>query len=401
MKCHIISVGSELLNGMMIDTNSIFMAEELNKYGVEIAGKSVVGDKIDDIVKTIEFAKKNSDIVIMTGGLGPTIDDLTRDAISKYTGKELILYDEEFIKMKEKFAVYKIDMPERNIRQVMFPEGSEIIENKKGSAQSFYIEDIAAFPGVPEEVRDSFPRFCEKLSIDRGLNSKIYIKDILVWGIPESQLEEKILDIVENEKEVFVEFLVKNYGIIIRLLVDENKKERAEKIKSDIYMRIQDYIFGEDSDRLENLLVEEIAKREYTISTAESCTGGMIAQKIVGVSGVSKVFTEGFITYSNESKISVLGVKKETIDKYGAVSKETVLEMLAGLKTDTGIAISGIAGPDGGTTEKPVGTVVIGIKIKDMYMADTFLIRGDRDRIRERSAMSAIHLLFTELKKST
>lgn len=399
MKCHIISVGSELLNGMMIDTNSVFMAEELNKYGVEIAGKSVVGDKIDDIVKTIEFAKKNSDIVIMTGGLGPTIDDLTRDAISKYTGKELKLYDDEFVKMKEKFASYKIDMPERNIRQVMFPEGAEIIENKKGSAQSFYIDGIAAFPGVPEEVRESFPRFCEKLSIEKELNSKIYIKDILVWGIPESQLEAKILDIVEYEKEVFIEFLVKHYGIIIRLLTDENKKERAEKIKNEIYNRISEYIFGEDGDRLENLLVEEIAKREYTISTAESCTGGMVAEKIVGVSGASKVFTEGVITYSNESKTERLGVNKETIEKYGAVSKETVLEMLSGLKTDTGIAVSGIAGPEGGTAEKPVGTVVIGIKVKDMYMADTFLIRGDRDRVRERSAMSAIHLLLSELKK--
>ena len=196
MKCHIISVGSELLNGMMIDTNSIYMAEELNKYGVEIAGKSVVGDKIEDIIKAIEFACKSADIVIMTGGLGPTIDDLTRDAISCYTGKKLVMYDEELKKMKDKFSVYKIEMPERNLRQVMFPEGSYIIENRKGSAQPFFISNIAAFPGVPEELYDSFPRFCEKLSVDYDLNSRIYIKDILVWGIPESQLEAKILDIV-------------------------------------------------------------------------------------------------------------------------------------------------------------------------------------------------------------
>ncbi len=399
MKCHIISVGSELLNGMMIDTNSIYMAEELNKYGVEIAGKTVVGDKIDDIVNAIGFAKKNAEVVIMTGGLGPTIDDLTRDAISKYTGKKLVRYEDEFEKLKAKFLSYKIEMPERNIRQVMFPEGSYIIENNKGSAQPFYVDDIVAFPGVPEELKDSFPRFCEKLSIDKCLNSKIFIKDLLVWGIPESQLEEKILDIVENEKEVFVEFLVKKYGIIIRLFVDENKKDKANLIKKQIYNRISEYIFGEDGDRLENLLVEEIAKKEYTISTAESCTGGMIAQTIVGVSGVSKVFKEGFITYSNESKIERLGVKKETLEKYGAVSKETVIEMLKGLKTDTGIAISGIAGPEGGTPDKPVGTVVIGVKIKDLYIAESVLVRGDRERIRERSAMSAIHMLLSELKK--
>lgn len=399
MKTTIISVGSELLNGMMVDTNSVYMAEELNRYGIKINAKIVAGDIIEDIVKAIEFADKNSDLVIMTGGLGPTIDDLTRDAIAQYLGKKLVLYDEELQKLKERFLAYKLEMPEKNIRQVMFPEESEIIENRKGTAPSFKVGKIAAFSGVPDELRDSFPRYCEKIAQEHNLKTTIYIKDILVWGVPESQLEAKIIDIIENEKEVFVEFLVKDYGIIIRLLVDEGKKSRADELKQKIYERVSENIFGEDSDRIENLLVEILAKNRMTFSTAESCTGGLIASKVVGVSGASRVFEKGYITYSNESKSELLGVNPETLKNHGAVSEETVFEMLKGLKSSSAIAISGIAGPEGGSEEKPVGTVFAGIKINDVYITEKMFIRGDRNKIRERAAMSAMFMLLTELKK--
>lgn len=292
MKCVIITIGSELLNGKMVDTNSVYMAEELNKYGIEIAAKIVAGDTIDDILNAIEFADKTADLIITTGGLGPTIDDLTRDAISKYTGKELVLYKDEFTKLKERFILYNYVMPERNIRQVMFPAGSYIIENKKGTAAPFITGKIAAFPGVPEELKDSFPRYCLKIAEDYSLKSKIYIKDILVWGLPESQLEKEILDIIENEKEVFVEFLVKDFGIIVRLLVDDYKKSRAENLKNMIYGRIAEYIFGEDEDRIEKLVVQHLKDKKLKLKTAESCTGGLIAAKIVGVSGASEVLNQ-------------------------------------------------------------------------------------------------------------
>lgn len=399
MKCVIITIGSELLNGKMVDTNSVYMAEELNKYGIEIAAKIVAGDTIDDILNAIEFADKTADLIITTGGLGPTIDDLTRDAISKYTGKELVLYKDEFTKLKERFILYNYVMPERNIRQVMFPAGSYIIENKKGTAAPFITGKIAAFPGVPEELKDSFPRYCLKIAEDYSLKSKIYIKDILVWGLPESQLEKEILDIIENEKEVFVEFLVKDFGIIVRLLVDDYKKSRAENLKNMIYGRIAEYIFGEDEDRIEKLVVQHLKDKKLKLKTAESCTGGLIAAQIVGVSGASEVFESGVITYSNESKMEYLNVKSETLKNHGAVSKECVYEMVKGINCSTGIAISGIAGPDGGTTEKPVGTVVIGIKINDKIVIETFLLRGDRNKIRERACMSALNMFLKELKK--
>lgn len=398
LKCFIILVGSELLNGMMVDTNSVFMAEELNKYGIEIVGKIVVGDKIEEIKDAIGIGKKRADIVVMSGGLGPTIDDLTRDAIAEYLGLKLIVDEDEFGKMKERFFKQNLEMPERNIRQVMFPENAKIIANMKGVAPSFYIEDIAVFPGVPDELKDSFPRFMEFLVANKNLREKMYIKDILIWGLPESELEKRILDIIENEKEVFVEFLVKDFGIIIRFLTEEENIPRVNILKEAIYNRVGEYIFGEDDDRIEKLLITELKNKGYTISTAESCTGGLVASMLSGIPGVSSVFIEGIVTYANESKVDRLGVSNKTLEQYGAVSENTVLEMLKGLKTDTGIAISGVAGPDGGSIEKPVGTVFIGTKIADKYIVERYEFRGDRNKVRHRAAMTALNELRKRLK---
>ncbi|BDU50030.1 competence/damage-inducible protein A [Haliovirga abyssi] len=396
MKCYIILVGTELLNGMMVDTNSIYMAENLNRYGVEIVGKSVVGDKIKDIEKTIKYGKEISDFVVISGGLGPTIDDLTRDAVAKFLDKPLTLYKEEFEKIKEKFKRVNIKMAENNIRQAKFPEGAIIIDNKSGAAPAFLIDDIAVFPGVPSEVKETFPKFLNMYFKDKE-KKEMYIKDILVWGLPESELEEKIYDIILNEKGIFVEFLVKNYGIIIRFLAEKNKKEEIDILKEKIYSRIGKYIFGEDEDRIERLVLKGLENNNYTISTAESCTGGMVATKLIGLSGISKYYKEGLITYSNESKIYRLGVEEEIIVKYGAVSEQTVNEMLDGLKTDVKIAISGIAGPTGGTKEKPVGTVYIGIEVAGEKEIKKYLFRGDREVVRERAALTALNMVREKL----
>lgn len=393
MKCSIILVGSELLNGMMTDTNSIYIAEVLNQYGIEIANKIVVGDKIDDIVDSISYAKKNSSLVIISGGLGPTIDDLTRDAVSLYCDKKLILNEEELKKIEIKYCGYGVKMTENNKRQIMFPEGSVIIDNEKGSAPAFFIDGIVCFPGVPDELKESLPLFIEYYVKKYNLNGKLYIKDILVWGIAESKLEDKIIDIIKDEKEIFVEFLVKDYGIIIRLNAEKDKLEKLENLKKQIYERVDEYIFGEDDDRLDKIVLKKMEEKNYKFSVAESCTGGFLSSIILSNSGASKVYEKGYITYSNESKQKILGVSKETLDKYGAVSEETVREMLEGLDTEIGIAISGIAGPEGGTAEKPVGTVFIGIKIKEKKIIQKVQLRGDRDRIRKRAAYTSLDIL--------
>ncbi|OQY10547.1 MAG: competence/damage-inducible protein A [Fusobacteriia bacterium 4572_132] len=398
MRCHIILIGTELLNGMMIDTNSSYMAEKLNECGIEIIGKSIVGDDIEEIVLALEYARKNSDFIIVSGGLGPTIDDITRDAIAKYLDKELILDEKEYMKIKGKFKKANLNFPERNIRQAMLPEGAKIVENKAGAAPAFLIDDIAVFPGVPEEVYETFPKFLDTYLGEKGYDEKFYIKDLLVWGLAESELENRILDVVNQKREFNIEFLVKEYGIIIRFIGNKRYENIINELKEKIYDRVGEYIFGEDDDRIEKLLFDKLKEKEYNISTAESCTGGLLASKIISLSGISKYYREGLVTYSNESKIERLGVKKETIEKYGAVSKETVSEMLEGLKTDTGIAISGIAGPTGGTEKKPVGTVIIGIKINKIKKVETYLFRGNREKVRKKAVLTALNFLRKKLK---
>lgn len=400
MKAYIVLIGSELLNGMMIDTNSTYIAEELNKYGIEIAGKITIGDKMTDIIDAISIAEARADLVIMSGGLGPTIDDLTRDAVAEYYKLPLILDEARLEMMKERYKnIFKGEMPERNIRQVMFPKGSYIIENAKGSAAPFFIGKTACFPGVPYELQDALPKFLTYFAEKNSIKSTLKIKDILVWGIPESELEKRILDLIEDEKEVFVEFLVKDFGIIIRLLYEDKFAVRANEIKDSIYGRVGDSIFGEDDDRIEKLIVDMLKKEWLEISVAESCTGGMIASILTSVPGVSEVFKSGYVTYSNESKTKLLRVSEETINRHGAVSVQTVKEMLVGIDTETGIAVSGIAGPGGGTPEKPVGTVVIGTKIKSEIHAEKYFFTGDRERIRRRAAMTALDVMRKNLKK--
>jgi len=395
MKATIILVGTELLSGMTIDTNSIYMAEELNKYGIEIKYKFTVGDNIKDIVEVIEFGKDKSDLVILSGGLGPTMDDLTKTAISKSLGVDLVVDKEDYEDLKKKYDTYNLILKEKNLREAEKPFGSKTIFNDVGMCKGIYIDKIAAFPGVPRELYNLFPKFLKLLAEEKKLTENIYIKDIIVYGIPESILETKV-DHLFKIKGIHYEFLVKDYGIIIRLQGSNKKKIEIDKIVENLYNIIGENIIGEDNDRLETLIYRHLKDKKYQISFAESCTGGMIASKFVGVDGISSVFKEGIVCYSNESKQKRLGVKKETLEKYGAVSFETCSEMLDGLDTEVKIAITGIAGPSGGTKEKPVGTVYIGIEIEKEKFVKRYLFNGNRERIRRKTMMEA---MFKTLKK--
>lgn len=316
MKVGVILVGTELLNGGMLDTNSLYIAEELNKYGLEMKFKITVRDFRDEIYSAIDYCKKNVDLIIISGGLGPTLDDITKEVIAEYVKKPLVVDDE------------------------------------------------------------------------------IYIKDLITYGIAESLLYEAVREFF-TEEGIYYEFLVKDYGILIRLQSKMSNKNKVEKIVKKIYNKIGEFIFGEDNDRLEKKVVELLKKLNMNISTAESCTGGMLASKLIDVPGISEVFYEGVVSYSNEAKINRLGVRKEILDKYGAVSEEVAKEMVMGLTTDVALSTTGIAGPDGGSEEKPVGLVYMGIRIKDKIYVEKRVFRGDRNKVRERTVS---HTLFTLIK---
>ena len=398
MKAGIFLVGTELLNGATIDTNSIYIAEELNKYGIEIEFKMTVRDVMSEITNALTYAKKNVDLVILTGGLGPTDDDITKEAMAKFLKKKLVVDEKEKKELLKKYKAYK-NPNKTNFKEVEKPEGAVSFKNDVGMAPAVYIDGLVAFPGFPNELKNMFPKFLKYYVKENNLKSKIYIKDIITYGIGESVLETTVKDLF-TEGDIFYEFLVKDYGTLIRLQTKIENKKNVAKIVKKLYNRISEFIIGEDDDRIENTIYECLnsGEKPLTISTAESCTGGMIASKLIEVPGISENFIEGIVSYSNEAKIKRLKVKKETLEKYGAVSEEVAREMLAGLKTDVGISTTGIAGPDGGTKDKPVGLVYIGIRVKDEVKVFRRELKGDRNKIRQRAMMHALYNLLKILK---
>ena len=398
MKAGIFLVGTELLNGATIDTNSIYIAEELNKYGIEIEFKMTVRDVMDEIVKALKYAKKNVDLVILTGGLGPTDDDITKEAMAKFLKRKLIVDEKEKAELLKKYKSYG-NLNKTNFKEVEKPEGAISFKNDVGMAPAVYIDGLVAFPGFPNELKNMFPKFLKYYVKENNLKTQIYIKDIITYGIGESTLENTVKDLF-TEEGIFYEFLVKDYGTLIRLQTSSKNKKSVEKIVKKLYNRISEFIIGEDNDRIENTIYECLnsGKKPLTISTAESCTGGMIASKLIEVPGISENFIESIVSYSNEAKIKRLKVKKETLEKYGAVSEEVAREMLEGLKTDVAISTTGIAGPGGGTKEKPVGLVYIGIRVKDEVKIFRRELKGDRNKIRQRAMMHALYNLLKILK---
>ena len=399
MKAGIFLVGTELLNGATIDTNSIYIAEELNKYGIEIEFKMTVRDVMSEITKALTYAKKNVDLVILTGGLGPTDDDITKEAIAKFLKKKLVVDEKEKKELLKKYKAYK-NPNKTNFKEVEKPEGAVSFKNDVGMAPAVYIDGMVAFPGFPNELKNMFPKFLKYYVKENNLKSQIYIKDIITYGIGESVLEITVKDLF-TEGDIFYEFLVKDYGTLIRLQTKIENKKNVAKIVKKLYNRISEFIIGEDNDRIENTIYEYLnsGKKPLTISTAESCTGGMVASKLIEVPGISENFIESIVSYSNEAKIKRLKVKKETLEKYGAVSEEVAREMLAGLKTDVGISTTGIAGPGGGTKDKPVGLVYIGIKVKNEVKVFKRELKGDRNKIRQRAMMHALYNLLKILSK--
>lgn len=398
MKAAILLIGTELLNGGMIDTNSIYIAEQLNRYGIEIEYKMMVRDVISEIKKALTFAKKNVDLIITTGGLGPTDDDITKEAIAKFLKKKLIIDEKEKKELMAKYKERKLNM--KIFKEVEKPEGAISFKNDVGMAPAVYIDGIVAFPGFPNELKNMLPKFLKFYAKENNLKSEIYIKDVITCGIGESILENTVKDLF-TEKNIFYEFLVKDYGTLIRLQTKIENKKNVEKIVKKLYNKIADFIIGEDEDRVENLIFNYLTSQKeiLTISTAESCTGGMIASKLVDVSGISSSFMEGIVCYSNEAKIKRLNVKKETLEKYGAVSEETAREMLLGLKTDVAIATTGVAGPNGGTIEKPVGLVYIGVRVGKEIEIIRKEFKGERNKIRQRTTLFAMYSLLKMLRK--
>ena len=412
MLAEIITIGDEILIGQIVDTNSAWMGATLNKIGVSVKQITSVSDNADHIIEALTAAQKRADIILITGGLGPTKDDITKLTLSKYFNMPLRRDEETLANVAAIFARYNRPMIEVNIKQADVPDGCTVIQNKNGTAPCMWFEVngkiIVSMPGVPFEMmylmeEEILPRIQNAFKLPF-----IYHKTILTVGQGESFLAQQIEDLEDNlPKHIKLAYLPKLGMVRLRLSAigdDEVKlKAEVEEQAQKIIERIQTFIAAEEDVALEKAILDLMKANNFTLSTAESCTGGYIAHLITQHAGSSAVYAGGAVAYSYDLKESVLGVKQETLTAFGAVSEQTVKEMAQGaikhFKTDYAIAVSGIAGPDGGMPDKPVGTVWIAIANKKEVIAKLFTFGNKRIQNIERSATAALTMLLNLLKQ--
>lgn len=408
----IISIGDEILIGQIVNTNAAFISEKLYSIGIPVKIINSIADTEEALLRELDDSIKNFDVTVITGGLGPTHDDITKPILLKYFNDELVSDEKVLDHVKNIFKSRNIAMPDVNYGQAMVPKKSKVIWNRMGTAPGIWIEKenkiVIALPGVPFEMKamitDSvLPMLTEKFAdkLDYVLKSRT----ILTTGIGESTLAELIGDVKSIIGEDKLAFLPTLYGVRLRIDVKRSSKEKVEErlnvIENSLRKKIEKYIFGTDDDLLEQKSGELLLFNKLTLSVAESCTGGLLSSKITDISGSSEYFKGGICTYSNESKINLLKVNKETIDKFGAVSEETALEMAKNVRekfgSDIGLSTTGIAGPTGGTEDKPVGLVWIGYSDGKKTFARKFLFGNNRERTKIRSAYQALAILSKEI----
>ncbi|MDR0879394.1 MAG: competence/damage-inducible protein A [Clostridioides sp.] len=417
MKAEIISVGTELLLGDIVNTNARYISRELAKLGIEVYKQITVGDNEDRLYDTFEESLKRSDLVVTTGGLGPTTDDLTKEVAAKFFNQELVLHEHSWERIQDRMGKLTKNITPNNKKQAYFPESAVVLDNDMGTAPAAILKKdgkaIIILPGPPFEMQPLFEK--EVIPYLKNFTKdKLVSKTLRLYGIGESALETQIIDIIEEQTNPTIALYAKQMEVTIRITAKSETEEEAYRLIAPVEERIRDrvgeFVYtdsdsynGESKDVLEEVVARLLVEKGLTISTAESCTGGLVAASLVNYSGISQVFLEGCVTYSNGAKMKRLGVSKDTLDKFGAVSEETAREMAEGISkssgTDIGLATTGVAGPDGGSDEKPVGLVYTAIfyKGKTKVMKNNY--SGDRQRIRTRATKDLLDALRKELMK--
>ncbi|HEV8079779.1 MAG TPA: CinA family nicotinamide mononucleotide deamidase-related protein [Chitinophagaceae bacterium] len=409
----IITIGDELLIGQVIDTNSAYIAKELNKAGIFVKRRVAVGDNENDILAALDEESRHAEIILLTGGLGPTSDDITKPLLCKYFNGKMIVNEAALENVKYLFEkVFKRPITEVNLKQAEVPDVCIVIQNKRGSAPGMWFVQrtpdgekgdkiFVSMPGVPNEMQGMMIDVIEKLK-GRFKLPVIIHKTLLTAGIGESMLAERIKDFEASLPSHIKLAYLPNYGMVrLRLSSSGNDKDAIENEMNlqfeKLKILVKEYLVTDEDEPMEKVIGKILAAKNKTLSTAESCTGGYIAHLITTHPGSSKYFKGSVISYDNDVKENVLKVNNKTLQTFGAVSEETVIAMLKGsldvLKTDYAIAVSGIMGPDGGSEEKPVGTVWIAVGNKNKQQTQQLNLRFDRMRNIQITAMTSLNLL--------
>ncbi len=407
MKAYLVTIGDEILIGQIVDTNAAWMAQQLNLQGIRIVGKMSLPDTNDGIKEGLKYALKNADLVLTTGGLGATKDDITKKAIAEMLGASMVFSQHTFNRMEYFFQKVNRTVSEMNKNSCFMPSNAQILDNERGLAPAMWFElpegkIIVSMPGVPFEMQHLMTDKVLPKLLNLGKFSPIVHRTILTAGEGETMIAEKLTDF-ENRlpKNVGLAYLPSLGTVRLRLTArGENAKDieqQVEKLKTELVSIIPNIVAGFDNDTMPTVIGKLLKEKNLTVACAESCTGGLLSHLIIAVPGSSDYFMGGVIAYNNSVKTKTLKVKKSTIEKFGAVSEETVKEMVAGvlktMGTNVGIAISGVAGPGGGTKEKPVGTVWLAVG--DAHNTITAKLGIDRGRAKniEYAAHSALNLL--------
>ena len=403
MWAELIAVGSELLSWDKTETNSLYISKQLNLLGINVRYKSIVGDAESDIEVVLKAAVSRSQVVIITGGLGPTEDDLTRKAVAKALKRGLVLKEELIEKIKKRFESMGKAMPKNNERQALMPNKAIIIDNPIGTAPGFAIEQdkvlIICLPGVPAEMQRMFEDGAAPLIKKRiDASQAVKLRIIRTCGIAEAKVDELIGDLYAADKNIRIGLAVDEKGVDVRITSSKASEIETSRLLAEleekITARLKDYIYGFDNEEMEEIVVRLLIEKGAKLAVAESCTGGLISKRLTDVSGSSACFDRGIVSYSNEAKVQMLKVSSKLIEEYGAVSSQAAMAMAESVRrisnTELGIGVTGIAGPTGGTPEKPVGLVYIAISEKGKETrCKGYNFAGNRGMIRMRGSQFA------------
>ncbi len=407
-KVGILNIGSELLVGHTLNTHASYLSNEFNSLGYSVYNHLSVGDNRDRIFSALEFLAKNNDIIVCTGGLGPTLDDISRNVVAEFLNLELVENKEIMQDMLKFFEKHNIRFTENNSSQAFFPEGSVILKNELGTAAGFIVSKndltIICLPGPPRELKSVMKTLIPHLYSN---DLQLYNKFVHVFGIGESLCAEKIDDIFDEQTDPSIGIYASPGLIKLRLSTMKKTEKEAEKVFEPVILklkeRIGEFIFSTCGEDLNEKLFNVLKEKGLKIAFAESCTAGYASKFLTDISGSSEVFDLGIVTYSNEQKTKILGVKEEVLKKYGAVSEECVLAMNEGLyklsNADICVSISGIAGPNGSTDILNVGSVKIAVMYKQSNIANSYNMLGDRHIIRENSVRRAFFDVLKILEK--
>lgn len=409
MTAEIICVGTELLLGNIVNTNAAFLSEKLAYLGINCYFQTVVGDNRDRLLSVINTALSRADILIFSGGLGPTEDDLTKETVAEALGKKLIRDKWAEQEIADYFALRGRIPTDNNWKQADVIEGCEILYNKNGTAPGIFVSEgektVILLPGPPLELKSMFTDSVMP-KLQQKCGQVFYSQTVKIVGSGESSVETQILDMLNTQENPTIAPYAKTGEVHLRVTArakdEKEAREKTAPVVEELYRRFGNAVYTTDADEtLEMALTKLLIKKKYTMTTAESCTGGMIAARMVNAPGVSAVLKSGFITYANEAKEELLGVSHDTLEKFGAVSRETAEEMAEGAvkaaHTDAAVAVTGIAGPDGGTKEKPVGLVYIGVNVRGNVEVREYHFSGSRQKIRESVTAAALTFLREKL----